>query len=139
MKKYMFIPLMYLVLMSSTCNNENNKHFYVTIQNQSDNDVDMCSLFTNIESQCTLIPLSVIEKNSVFEWQPFPRYSIEQGLSGKWGSGILEFYLVNNRQPQGGFYDCDSIPIKNDILKHYKLTLADLQQMNWTVVYPPEE
>jgi hypothetical protein len=34
---------------------------------------------------------------------------------------------------------CDTIRKYVPILHRYQLTLADLQQMNWTVVYPPEE
>lgn len=52
-------------------------------------------------------------------------------------SGVLEFYLVNpsHYNEANVFYDCDSISIKNDILMHYKLTLKDLESMNWEVVY----
>lgn len=34
---------------------------------------------------------------------------------------------------------CDTIRKYVPILHTYRLTLADLQRMNWTVVYPPEK
>jgi hypothetical protein len=34
---------------------------------------------------------------------------------------------------------CDTIRKYLPVLQCYQLTLEDLQQMNWTVVYPPEE
>jgi len=34
------------------------------------------------------------------------------------------------------FYSCDSIEIKNTVLKHYILTLDDLKQSNFTISYP---
>jgi len=34
---------------------------------------------------------------------------------------------------------CDTIRKYVPILHRYQLTLADLQRMNWTVAYPPEE
>ncbi len=34
---------------------------------------------------------------------------------------------------------CDTIRQNVPILHIYRLTLADLQRMNWTVVFPPEE
>jgi hypothetical protein len=34
---------------------------------------------------------------------------------------------------------CDTIRKYVPILHHYQLTLEDLQRMNWTIVYPPEE
>ena len=129
MKKYIFLPLMCLMLMSSTCENDNNRHFEITFKNQSDSSVDLAERGT-YDGRCALIPITVIEKNSVFQWRPF-NASIERELGN---SGILELFFVNNRQPQG-FYDCDSIPIKNDILRHYQLTLKDLQRMNFTVTY----
>jgi hypothetical protein len=127
--------------MSSTCQDRNDKHFYITIKNQSDKDVFFCKLFTKFNgtyTKCNLNRLGVLEKNSIKEYQPF-NFSIERTL----GKGqVIELYLVNpNHYNEHGtfFYDCDSISIKNDILAHYRLTLEDLQQMNWTVVYPQEE
>jgi hypothetical protein len=34
---------------------------------------------------------------------------------------------------------CDTIRKYVPILHRYQLTLGDLQRMNWTIVYPPEE
>ena len=137
MKKYIFIPLMCLVLMSSTCQNDDKNHFYITLKNQSDNDIYLCLPFTNFEDKCTLSRGGILEKNSIFEWQPY-NFSIERSLRG---GGVLEFYFVNpnHYNEHNVFYDCDSIPIKNDILRHYRLTLEDLQRMNWTVIYQPKE
>ena len=137
MKKYIFIPLMCLTLLSSTCQSDDNSHSYITLKNQSENDICLCLLFTNVEGKCTLSRGGILEKNSIFEWNPF-NFSIERSLRG---GGVLEFYLVNpnHYNEHNVFYDCDSIPIKNDILKHYRLTLEDLRQMNFTVVFPPEE
>jgi len=46
-------------------------------------------------------------------------------------------YVVDPRKfiSGTGFYDCDSIPIKNKVLKHYELTLDDLKKANFTIVY----
>ncbi|MDL2308064.1 hypothetical protein LJC68_02095 [Bacteroidales bacterium OttesenSCG-928-B11] len=136
MKKYMIILIMCcLTLVSSTCENGNDTHYYIIIQNQSDKDIDMCSRsYIPFENLCALIPEAVIKANSKFEFQPF-NSSIEKSMET---SSVLELYFINNRQAQG-FYDCDSIYIKNDILAYYTLTLDDLRRMNWTVVYPLEE
>jgi len=118
--------------MSSTCENSNNRHYHITVQNQSDSDLDICSrAIIPFENLCALTPIAVVEKNSTFEWQPF-NFSIERELRE---GGVLELFFVNNHQPQG-FYDCDSIFIKNDILRHYRLTLEDLRRMNFTITYP---
>lgn len=44
-----------------------------------------------------------------------------------------ELYEEYSQQP------CDTIRKYVPVLRTYRLTLADLQRMNWTVVYPPEE
>ena len=134
MRHIFFIPLMCLALMPSTCKSKQDRHYYITIINQSDKDIHICYKFRDTAGQCALIPRAFVEKNSVFEFQPF-RYNLERELGG---IHILELYFVNNRQPHD-FGDCDLIPVINDILVHYKLTLDDLQRMNWTVIYPPEE
>ena len=126
---------MCLMLMCSTCENGNDNHFYVMIQNQSDSDMYLCTLLTNVEGKCTLeYGGSTLEKNSVFIWQPF-NISIEREMGSK---SVLEFYLVNpnHYNEQGVFFDCDSITIKNDIVRHCRLTLEDLRRMNFTVTYP---
>jgi hypothetical protein len=132
-----FILIVSLMLISSTCQREDDNHFVVTLKNQSDNDVYLCTRFTNHEGKCTLDRGGTLEKHSVIEFRPF-NFSFEREL-GK--NSILELYFVNPNQynAHGIFYDCDSISIKNDVLKHYHLTLEDLQRMNWTIVYPPEK
>lgn len=87
------------------------------------------------EDKCALDRGIILKKNSVEEWNPF-RHSIENSMNG---GRILELYFVNSNHynEQGVFYDCDSIFIKNDVLKHYKLTLEDLQRMEWKITYPP--
>lgn len=136
MKNYMFILLLGLVLMTSACEDKDTSHFYITIKNQSENDVHICSLFTNTEGKCTLSKGGTLEKNSEYEFRPY-NTSIERQLGGG-SKSVLELYLVNPDQynEHGAFYDCDLVSMKNDILKHYKLTLEDLRQMNFTITYP---
>jgi len=138
MKKYMLIPLICLMLMSSTC--EDNDHYYITFENLTDYDIYLCTRgttsFDGIHIKCNLGRFHTLEKNSTFKWSPF-NISIEREMGR---NSVLEFYCVNpDMYNEPSPYDCDSIPIKNDILMHYELTLKDLQRMNWRIVYPPEE
>ncbi len=133
---------MCLMLMSMTCEDKNDGYSRpVTIINQSDNDVYLCGRFTSFDGQvtkCNLHRISVIAKNG----GTISHHSFEEGVQGGAdGRPVLEFYLVNpnHYNEHNVFYDCDSIGIKNEILKQYTLTLSDLRRMNWTVVFPPEE
>jgi hypothetical protein len=79
--------------------------------------------------------LFMVEKNSMFNLENPDYYST-------WSSylKLLTIYILD-----GELYDkywqqpCDSIRKYVPVLHRYQLTLEDLQRMNWTVVYPPEE
>ena len=131
--KYLCIMLMLCFsLLSFSCENGENEHDYITIHNQSNSDVFLCLLFTDVHNKCNLSSGGTIEKNSILKWNVY-KESIEQNLKG---AKSLEFYLVDpNHYNDKVFYDCDSIGIKNNILKYYKLTLSDLKKMNWEVIY----
>jgi hypothetical protein len=49
----------------------------------------------------------------------------------------LDIYIIDSDEynEPSVFYDCDSIAIKNRILKQYTLTLDDLKQSNFTITY----
>jgi hypothetical protein len=121
--------------MSSTCQNGNDSHFYITIKNQSDKDM-ILAYTSHYKGMCALSRKEIIEKNSVFEYRPY-NWSIERVL-GRGSETVLELYFVNPDKfnEPADLYDCDSIPIKNDILRHYKLTLEDLERSNFTITYP---
>ena len=76
-----------------------------------------------------------VESNSTFKLDNGDAYS-------SWESSLktLTVFILD-----GELYDeywqqpCDTIRKYVPILHRYHLTLADLQRMNWTVVYPPEE
>jgi hypothetical protein len=51
---------------------------------------------------------------------------------------IEEFFIIdpNYYNEPNVFYDCDSIEIYNKILKHYVITLEDLQDNDFIITYP---
>ncbi len=72
-----------------------------------------------------------------------PDGSFSFNISSCWENELIdgreqEFYIVdpNNYNASGVFYYCDSIEIKNTVLKHYVLTLADLQNNDFKINYP---
>jgi len=132
----MLIPLVLvsLILLASACRDDG--HYFITFKNLSNEDVYLCLLttvFDGSSNKCGLGRFHILEKNSVFEWQPF-RFSFERELGS---SRELELFIVNPKKfnPPHPF-DCDSIFIKNDVLKHLRLTLEDLQRMDFTITFP---
>jgi len=133
MRKYFYIPLLLcFTFFFSSCESEDNYHSFITIVNKSDNDVYLCNRFTNV-GKCNLSKGGTLKKKSNLEYNPY-NGNIEMNLKN---NGILEFYLVdpNHYNEPNVFYNCDSIALKNNILMHYKLTLEDLERMNWEIVY----
>ncbi|HPQ13305.1 MAG TPA: hypothetical protein PLQ60_07545 [Paludibacteraceae bacterium] len=57
------------------------------------------------------------------------------------GNSYYIQYLVLDGDKFSQYYTepCDTIRKYVPVLHTYRLTLADLQRMNWTVVYPPEK
>ncbi len=72
--------------------------------------------------------------HSTYNFKPYGTY-IEDHLAYTYP---LEVYIIDTSKYNTPyvFYDCDSIAIKNDILKYFSLTLDDLKQSDFTITYP---
>jgi hypothetical protein len=74
----------------------------------------------------------VLANDSTVKWRPFDTY-IERRLGN---DNPIEMYLVDiNKFNKGGAYDCDSIYIKNNILKKYTITIDTLLKTDFTIVF----
>jgi hypothetical protein len=119
--------------MTNACNEEGKDcHLKITIMNKTNQDIIRALKMKNTFNKCILSG-SIIKPNDIFELR----------LNECWESSLAngqteEIYIVdpNNYNTPGIFYDCDSIELKNTILKHYVLTLEDLKNSNFTVTYP---
>ena len=122
-----------ILLMASTCRKEGSDcHRKITIINKSDQDIVQALNFKNTSGKCIL-------SGSILK----PDSSSELRLNECWESSLAdghaeEIFIVdpNHFNVSGVFYDCDSIEIKNTVLKHFILNLDDLQSSNFTVSYP---
>ncbi len=115
--------------MSSTCQkSKEGYHTYINFVNKSDKVV-VFGLRATYKGLCR-----IDGKNSTYKFRPYKSY-IEDNLIYE---EPLEIYIVDSskfNEPYV-FYDCDSIYIKNDILKCFSLTLDDLKQSDFTITYP---
>lgn len=121
------------MLISSTCKRDEDCHAYINSINQSEKDVFFSLRFTDFEGNCRLDGKKVVE-NETFDFRPY-KSCIEDNLNSNMP---LDIYIIDSEKynESGVFYDCDSIGIKNEILKQYSLTLDDLRQSNFTITYP---
>jgi hypothetical protein len=132
------------IILSYSCDKEAG-HEYISIVNNTEKDICyqiMLQTEINIKDtifQCHKIPVT-IPVNSAHSQE-------SAGRAGGWERHFKSIryvqFLIMDREtffPYLQYYaDCDTIRKYVPILHRYQLTLEDLQRMNWTVVYPPEE
>lgn len=132
MKTIFIITVLFLTLSASLCNKE-ECHRTITIKNVSSQKVIYSSiLYDGLNpSKCLLTKNAELNSNDFYIQES--RSCWEDRLKNR----NFEFYIVDpSNFNTGSFYSCDSIEIKNTILKHYVLTLDDLKQSNFIVTYP---
>lgn len=132
MTRILFFLTVLFLLSSSRCRKEEECHKTITIRNGS-SDTIIIALIAHEDSLCCLTGSETVPGDSLI--LPQLRGCWEDELSG---GRTQEIFIVDSRkynQPLE-FYDCDSIEIKNEILKHYILSLTDLQQVNFFINFP---
>ncbi|WP_127124654.1 hypothetical protein [Pseudoflavitalea rhizosphaerae] len=103
-----------------------NCHHKITFRNKSDFTVLVADVYKNGEGKCTL---------SFTEFKSGEDYDRE--VDNCWEHALpYEVYIISPEKfHRGGYFNCDSIGIKNEVLKQYVITLDFLHQNNWTVIY----
>ena len=128
------------------CPNNDDGHRYITFVNKSEREI-ACQKFcisghvTNEDMlfQCSM-PAVGISSDSSYNFRSLG-YS---GWEAEFTTGGLSYaqFLVMDAELYDKYIkppNCDTIRKYVPILHRYQLKLEDLQRMNWTVVYPPEE
>jgi hypothetical protein len=82
-----------------------------------------------VDSLCNFPSLNHSGWETDFRAIPYIQFLIIDDSTYVHYSKIFNYQLIEN---------CDSIRKYVPVLHIYRLTLADLQRMNWTVVYPPD-
>lgn len=133
MKKLLFLIMCSLILSASKCKKEgDNCHYNILIKNNSDNNV-VWGIVSNGIYGCR-ISGEELEKSATAKFSP-SNWCIESRLSN---DKAINIYIINpsHFNAPDVFYSCDSVAHKNTILKHYVLTLEDLKQIDFTIIYP---
>jgi len=128
-------------LLLCACPKDENGHRYIAIINQSDKTVVWQPRFFRIgeidEQFDCQYTLGSIHSNSSFEFRFDNR-------GNTWEAGLNTHYLQIMLMDESVYLQyhlesCDTIRKYAPILHTYRLTLSDLQRMNWMIVYPPEK
>ena len=134
MKKIFVFLLCIMTLTASKCTNEDDScHYDIQIKNNSANQIVSAIPIRNAESKCKLDG-KIINNGSQCDYRPF-NFCIENSLGN---NATVEIYIVDpvKFNDPNVYYNCDSIEVRNKVLKHYTLTLNDLKQSNFTITYP---
>lgn len=126
----------FLAMSPGACRKEGpDCHFGLTIVNRSEKKIIYATRMTYRENQCKLAYPQELPPNASL---------VESNRGACWEEVLtvrnFEFFIVDpNHFNQGFFYDCDSIEHYNTVLKHYVVTLEDLDELkrnNFIITYP---
>lgn len=132
----MLLPISFLCLLLSAtkCQKKDECHESFFLKNDSQENVIIA-----LRSEEGLTGLCRLEGESYSSGQSFEldlfRSCWEEELSG---GRRQDVYIVDpsNYNDPSEFYPCDSIEVRNTVLRKYELTLEDLQATNFTMSYP---
>ncbi|MCB9017428.1 MAG: hypothetical protein H6544_02320 [Prevotellaceae bacterium] len=140
MKQIKIIILLIATCMLLCACPDKTEQDFIYITNKSDKTI---AFQVNVNKQdeifyCSDIGTTIlisVKSNSTFKLDNGDTYS-------SWNSylkSLTVFILDGELYEEYWQQPCDTIRKYVPILHTYRLTLEDLQRMNWTVVYPPEE
>lgn len=137
------ITLLFVVLICTGCPDKcEGCHQYITMVNKSDKTVVWQPRLLRINEtekqyNCEYVLGGSIQSNTSY------KFNYDDG--GNVWEAALNTHLLQIIVMDSEIFEsyvsapCDTIHKYVPILDTYRLTLADLQRMNWTVVFPPEE
>ena len=137
---------LFMLIMSSLAINNCTKkesadcHFYITINNNSSNDIIFSSeefiLDTNL---CSLFEENtfLITSSNNIKFRPYPHPDCIESRVELNGNTIALF-IVDPNDYTTEAVPCEEFEERNTILRTYILTLEDLERLNYTINYPED-
>ena len=143
MKQFRITILLIACIVLYACPGEEG-HYYITVVNKSERKI-VCQLLAarKVNTPPDLdslffcgIAADGIRPDTLYRYN-FLRHTWETELKGL----LYVQFLIMDGEIYGKYIgtSCETIRKNVPILHCYRLSLEDLQRMNWMVVYPPEE
>jgi len=138
--KTLFLYLVLIITFVQCRKESEDCHFFVTIQNNSDNDVVFSTLgFLLDPDSCSLLDkntLSLATFESI-KYRPYPHPDcIERRVEAEGNLHTLLILDPNNYTTDA--VPCEEFEERNTILRSYVLTLEDLEHLDYTINYPED-
>ena len=147
--KKTLLPFAFLVLMSCACNNHRSQGtYFLSIQNNSDNEIILSGLLTSISDTVTIAYDTIMcLKADSWEYEDLVRYASVKPHSIR----VMEMdMIVDEMQDSNVLYNsigvfhlmdidtmsCEEFMRQYPIKKSWNLTLEDMVGNTWTLVYP---
>ena len=141
--KFIFLALSFFLFCSSSCETPKAQHF-ITIQNNSDKEIIIVNSWFPIPRKS-----SCLKSGAQFEYEELIRDGMIKPHSNKtferdgWGEYMISH--PNDTLYIGVFYrtdidrmSCEEFEKTFPLKKEWKVTLADMETCDWTLVYTSE-
>ena len=140
MKQFQIAMLFITVsILLCACPDKKGQEF-IYIKNESDKKI---AFQVSVNKQDTTFYCSNVGTTILFEVESKSTFNLGNGDSySNWDDflkTLTVFILDGKRYNEYWKEPCDTIRKYVPVLHRYQLKLEDLQRMNWTVVFPPEE
>ncbi|GHU66079.1 hypothetical protein FACS1894123_12060 [Bacteroidia bacterium] len=125
------------------CPDHDEGQQYITIVNKSDRDIVFQELFNWADTMfyCSDIGTTILLTVHADSTRLYKCNIRANGWEDYLNKGQTMSIYIADEETYDKYWKqpCDTIHKYVPVLHRYQLKLKDLQQMNWTVVYPPEE
>lgn len=130
--KALIISIVCVFMIATTCKKNNgNCHYKIQVLNNSSESIYLAYEFY-LDKKCNLQGKIIEPKSTSNEHSG--KHCWEDYLA----KNKLEIFVIDPSLYNDPivFYSCDSIKIKNKVLKQYSLSLDDLKKNDFTISYP---
>ena len=146
MKKYRYILLIFVLALfvNGSCKHQEGQRFI--IRNNSDKEIVIINSYCSVaqDTSCFIQNMTKREYEDFIYYRMIPPHSNKNFERIRWGESVIS--RPNDTLYIGVFYradidamSCEEFEQQFPIKKEWKVTLADMQAADWTLVYTPEE
>lgn len=146
MKKYKYILLIFVsaLFCNGSCENQEGQRFI--IQNNSEQEIIIINSYRSVvqDTSCFIQNMTKREYQDFIYYRMIKPHSYKNFERNRLGELMIS--RPNDTLYIGIFYradidamSCEEFKQEFPIKKEWKVTLSDMQAVDWTIVYPPEE
>ena len=125
------------------CRNEEEQRQSLIIRNNSDKEIIIINSFRSVvqDTSCFIQNMTKMEYQDFIYYRMIPPHSNKNFERARWGESMISH--PNDTLYIGVFYrtdidemSCEEFEQAFPLKKEWKVTVADMEEDNWTLVYP---